>query len=350
MKDAREWDEDYLLNLPNGEYDWLEIKGRRGLDLSCQDVDEKHIRDLLSKAISAFANTGGGKLVVGLTQSVSGWAVDDGGVSLDMRKPTTREWLEDVIPHLVDFPLTSFNVYCVQRSSEQSQIAKGRGVFIIDIGEGNSAPHQATDQKYYARIAGKSRPIPHRLVLDIMGRRKDPRIELAFRIDAEVFAPLDPLGFSIPSSMPFETMPPREKTRKVTLRIAAENTGLVLARFVFCRVELPGQMMGEAKRKYLAEYIHEIDGVGYLPIINENTERDIVRGGGPFGPTEYGPTHYDPILPGLRRVWEQHLRPDLQSQDAEDLKIYWTTQADNSAPLKGEVFIRDIPFNVKEGD
>jgi hypothetical protein len=32
MKDPWDWDEDYLLNLPVGEFDWFEVKGRRGLD------------------------------------------------------------------------------------------------------------------------------------------------------------------------------------------------------------------------------------------------------------------------------------------------------------------------------
>jgi len=40
------------------------------------------------------------------------WMVDDGGISKSVKgKISTREWLEDVIPNLVEFPLIEFNVY-----------------------------------------------------------------------------------------------------------------------------------------------------------------------------------------------------------------------------------------------
>jgi predicted HTH transcriptional regulator len=177
MREPREWDEEYLLNLPVGEFDWLEVKGRRGVDLTLSNVNEQDIRQNLSKAISAFANSGGGTLVLGLSNPKRYWQVDGGGVDLTVKKPSTREWLEDIIPTLVDLPLNSFNVYVVDNTtSKNSQIITGRGVFIIEIPDSEHAPHQAIDHRYYARIGGKSRPIGHRLVTDIFGRRQYPKI------------------------------------------------------------------------------------------------------------------------------------------------------------------------------
>ncbi len=46
MREPREWDEEYLLNLPVGEFDWLEVKGRRGLDLTLGNVKEPDVRHL----------------------------------------------------------------------------------------------------------------------------------------------------------------------------------------------------------------------------------------------------------------------------------------------------------------
>ncbi len=66
MKDPRDWNEEYLFALPIGEFDWLEVKGRRSLDTTCAGVNENDVRQTLSKAVSALANTGGGVLVFGL--------------------------------------------------------------------------------------------------------------------------------------------------------------------------------------------------------------------------------------------------------------------------------------------
>ncbi|WP_076798246.1 RNA-binding domain-containing protein [Chloroflexus islandicus] len=147
MRDLREWDEEYLLNLPIGEFDWLEVKSRRALDLTLPNVHESDLRENLSKAISAFANSGGGVIVFGLSNPRNNWQVDDGGIDIAMKRPSTRERLEDIIPTLVDLPLSSFNVYVVQSKSNTSQIAAGRGVFIVEISDSSQAPHQATDNK-----------------------------------------------------------------------------------------------------------------------------------------------------------------------------------------------------------
>jgi len=103
MREPKDWDEEYLLNLPIGEFDWLEAKGRRGLDLTLSSVDENDVKSTMSKAISAFANSGGGTLVFGLANPNKQWQVDDGGIDLAIKKPNTREWLEDIIPTLVDY-------------------------------------------------------------------------------------------------------------------------------------------------------------------------------------------------------------------------------------------------------
>lgn len=127
MKDPRKWDENYLINLPIGEFDWLEVKGRRGLDLTISKVNETNVRENLSKAISAFANSGGGIIIFGLCNPHINWQVDDGGINLKVKTPSTREWLEDIIPTLVDLPLNCFNVYVIQKSGSNSQIAEGQG-------------------------------------------------------------------------------------------------------------------------------------------------------------------------------------------------------------------------------
>ncbi len=150
------------------------MKGRRGPNFTLPTVNEQDVKENPSRAVSAFANSGGGVIVLGLANPRQSWQVDDGSIELAVKRPNTWEWLEDVIPTLVDSSLSSFNVYVVQNTNAQSQTAPGRGVFIIEVPDGNQAPQQALDSKYYARVGGKSRPIGHRPVADIFGRRQHP--------------------------------------------------------------------------------------------------------------------------------------------------------------------------------
>jgi hypothetical protein len=177
-KPTSEWKLADVLEQPRGEFDWLEVKGRMGLDLSVERVKESDVRKQLTVAISALANTGGGLLIFGMHDPREAWQVDDGGVALYMKRPSTREWLEGIIPNIVDPPLRQFDVYAIT----DSQLADDRGIIIVEIGDSDLAPHQAEDNRYYGRVVGKSRPLGHRLVTDILSRRRNPEIALALAV------------------------------------------------------------------------------------------------------------------------------------------------------------------------
>lgn len=104
---AAEWDEQYILSLPVGEDDRLERKGVRLLDLTIAGVKEDSVRDELAKQVSAFANTGGGNLIYGLTDA---GAIDSGGASRTIKgRATTKAWIEDLIPMLTDYEIVGVN-------------------------------------------------------------------------------------------------------------------------------------------------------------------------------------------------------------------------------------------------
>lgn len=329
MKEPREWDEEYLLNLAPGEFDWLEVKGRGALDISLAQINESVVRETLSKAISAFANSGGGTLVLGM-KFVDGKAlIDDGGINLTMKKPTTREWLEDVIPNVVDPPLTSFNVYVIEPKTPESTLLPGRGIFIIHVSDSLQAPHQANDNRYYARVGGKSRPIGHRLVADIFGRRQNPQIDMEFTIETR----------EVDISGPTE----RGRFRVVTeLVMIARNNGRVFANYVNCYVYVPAFLIPENEKT--DDDIFEIEGVDYYQVYNENTIRDPTKSG-LFGPTEYGPSRYDPILPGRAYSWTQELIRNFSTQRlsiSDQAKIIWEVYSDNAPKREGSILVNDV--------
>jgi|GEM_PF-625655 len=349
MREAREWDEAYLYSLPVGEFDWLEVKGRRGIDLTLLATNEQNLRDLLSKAISALANTGGGQLILGLSNPRGGgWQVDDGGIDLVMKKPSSKEWLEDVIPSLVDYPLTKFNVYQIEASDSTSPILPGRGIFIIDIPDSDQAPHQANDNRYYARVGGKSRPIGQRLVADIFGRRRDPQIELElFLVESSTY-----YDHSVMMTNSLEEWQAKARRHRVELKMWARNVGRVYAQYVTCRVSIPLSLVPNSEIELQLKRSTEIDGVLYEIWLDHNTKRDLIerkaeRWQKPW--LEEGPSRFHPILPGLTHLWSWKLRDDLVPADLEtDARLIWQVFADNAPPRSGEIALRDIQFVSKE--
>lgn len=320
MKPPSQWTEEDLRALPLGEFDWLEAKGRKALDLTVTGVNEKHVRENLSKAVSAFANSGGGVLVLGVQDPKDGWKVDDGGVSLSIRGRTTREWLEDVVPQLVQHPLQRLNVYAIVANGEGSEIGPDRGVFLIEVPDSQIAPHQATDLRYYARVGGKSHPIGHRFVSDIFNRPRHPSIDVSVaRECSEWVQEKDRWG-----------NPTGKSTRSSKLRIRATNTGRALAQFVHVFVCFPAKWLPDDEDSTL-------DGV--VEYRFRNTRQDVM--GGSFSgnmtyrPT-YGPSWFDPMLPGISQSWTINMHDDVEHQ-LPDGKVEWTAYADSAPATNGSV-------------
>jgi hypothetical protein len=342
MKNPSEWDEQYVLSLPVGEFDWLEIKSRRALDLTLQK--EETVKNILSKALSAFANSGGGRIVYGVGNPKPGdpLAVDDGGVNLVTKQPTTREWLEDVIPHLVDPPLTAFNVFAVTGTSAQSQIDTGRAVFIVDVGDSHRAPHQATDHIYYVRVAGKSRPASHQMVADIFGRRQYPLID----VEVMMVLPVEPSSEESAESQGIVPELGVGYSHEFKLIVTATNNGRVYAQYVNCILRIPRfftptvhfqdipNVTTEGGDECVVWYVENTRGQLFL--LDRFLHNKI---------PEAGQHDYVPILPGRSLRWVLTLRLDAPLSHPitwADYEISWQVYADNAPVRSGGVFLTRI--------
>lgn len=157
------WTEEQVTELPPGEHDYFERKSGKLFDAS----DRNSLLDTLAKAASAFANSGGGHLLLGVTD-----AGDFNGVPrIWSGRTTTRDWLEQKVPQLLDYRLNDFRVHVVACSAS-SGIPPERDVLVIDFGDSALAPHQSTrDHTYYYRSAGRSLPAPH-FYLELLRQRQ----------------------------------------------------------------------------------------------------------------------------------------------------------------------------------
>jgi hypothetical protein len=158
------WSEADVLALPEGEHDYFDRKS--GALLVSQDF-----RKDTAKALCAFANSGGGHLVIGVE--------DDSrlsGVDPTRGRTPTREWLEQVIPNLLVFPLQDFRVHQVEPATT-SIIPTGRVVLVVDVGDSGLAPHQTEGARvYYYREGGHSVPAPHFYLETLRNRLTRPQL------------------------------------------------------------------------------------------------------------------------------------------------------------------------------
>lgn len=273
----------------------------------------------LSRALSAFANTGGGTLILGLCDPEAEWEVDEGGIPREI-KGGTREWLEDVIPTLTDLPLDDFNVYKILPEGNESQIDEDKAVYVIDIGDSTSAPHQANDNRYYARVGGKSRPIGHRLVLDIANRRQHPTFDVQFEIRWE--------------ERENHIVPTREPEIKPFLRVFARNEGRVMAEYLNCFILMPEEISAAPDEH---RQLEEVEGVRYVSEYFTNRRSNAAPMKSPSA------FWFEPILPGRHTVHSVEVDTSLLNSDKTYAPIRWRIYADNARQQQGQVSFSEVP-------
>jgi hypothetical protein len=189
------WTEDDLDVLPAEEPDIFERKSGQLFDFA----DQGKFRDAVGKALSAFANSGGGSLILGVKDD----GTPDGLPSL-VGHTAIRDWVEQTIPHLLDYPLADFRVHTVIKRpvlsrrrvwqrlfsrSTPSRIPNGCEVIVIDVGDSAAAPHQSKrDKVYYRRDGGRSVPAPHFYLELLRQRLTNPVLEFTLTKIDPVFA------------------------------------------------------------------------------------------------------------------------------------------------------------------
>ena len=166
------WDELYITTLPINEDDRFDRKASAALVNAATGQNAAKVRQELSADISAFANSGGGYIIFGISND----GTIDGGVSKSL-KGSTHEWLDSIVSGLVEYRLPKYRIKVIEPQRPDSQITPGNAVYVVQIPDSEAAPHQAKDGRYYARMNGHNEIAPHWLVEDIRGRRRNPLLE-----------------------------------------------------------------------------------------------------------------------------------------------------------------------------
>lgn len=167
--DWRTIDTDQLIaTMPDNEDNRWEYKA-----LGLMDDDNK-FKTKLGKQVSAFANSLGGHIILGLSDDRKNWQ------PIPDKKGDTRmkDWLAKVVCYSVESPLQTFQVHPVPITGG------GGSIYVIEVGDSPAAPHQAKDKIYYYRIDGHSDPAPH-VHLQLL---RDRYTKSMLRVDSVDFA------------------------------------------------------------------------------------------------------------------------------------------------------------------
>lgn len=153
------WTETDLLSIPDEENDTYEYKS------SQTDQKPDTFKKKIYKAASAFWNTGGGILIVGVDDN----GQIDGGIPTHIGTQRLRDWADQIISQVN--PAGDYTIKVIERESETSKIQENHVVLVIGFDESYTLPHMAPDNRYYVRAGAHSVPAGHYLVEAMRARR-----------------------------------------------------------------------------------------------------------------------------------------------------------------------------------
>lgn len=279
----------------------------------------------VGKDVSAMANSAGGTIIYGVAeyQVPSKKHLPEKIDPVD-RTEFSREWLEQVInnirPRIDGLVITPIPV-------EPNPTVDT--VYVVEIPQSTTA-HQASDQRYYKRYNFQSIPMEDHEIRDVMARQKHPKIDLSFQIEVSTQNYTSGgIGGEVTTSTEYN------------LKITARNVGQVYARYVNVFIQVP-YAISYQDRINSKEPIEEGDEL-YYQYYKDNTRRDVVDVEvGVYPIKKYGPSWFDPVLPGLSRAWSIRITDGFPGKKTEGLSVKWFVYADNAPPNAGRVAVKDI--------
>lgn len=134
----------------------------------------------LAKSLSAFANTYGGWLFIGVQEQSKDNAVADEfpGIPEEDVDRILQSLRHSAADHLNPTPF--FNTTVLRGPCAENGLAKGRAIIAIEVPQSHTAPHVHKDGRIYRRVADGSEPKPEtdRFLLDQLWRRAEPLREM----------------------------------------------------------------------------------------------------------------------------------------------------------------------------
>jgi hypothetical protein len=310
--------------IKNGVEESQQLEYKAAQALSNRDV----LKDI-AKDVSAMANASGGVIIYGIKEHSSADKKHlPESITPIQRADFSKERLEQIINSNISPRIEGITIHPVPLEKE-NEVA-----YVVEIPQSQTAHQSLKDCIYYRRYNFEILAMQDYEIRDVMNRLKYPKIEMDFEIVKHRYSVTKRPEHRILGNEP------ADKTT-LTLKIRPHNIGSQYAQFINYYIEIPINAVD--------------DDIGY-PKINEftlqcsgdNTYRDIVDVQHiPFGSpnVKYGPSRFDPLLPGLiGRAKDISLKKDIMLP-AHELK--WSVYADNAPVNSGSIKMSDIKYTFK---
>ncbi len=139
---------------------FISRKIEESVNLDYKDIRAFHDFDELSKDVSAFANSEGGLLILGINEE----RIRKGSKNLRIlpkevtwgEETFSKEQLEDNLTAKIHPCINGLRIIPVREGNSSKRV-----IFLIDIPKSDNPPHMASDNKYYKRLNFKKQPMEH---------------------------------------------------------------------------------------------------------------------------------------------------------------------------------------------
>ena len=286
-------------------------------------------KEELAKDVSAMANANGGIVIYGIREKEgsSGHSVPSEILPIpykDMSKDKLSQLLSSNIrPIIEDVEITVV------------PFDDNGGCFIVEIPQSSTAHQNKLTHLYYIRRNAIVEVMEDYQIRDVMNRSKHPLIELEFELHKTITEITEKPRRNILNEPLSEDKHYTET--KCELKYRLVNKGKMYAHYINYFIYFPLELLHDNEKDYV-----DIDSTNNLFIVfGNNTVRDLTAVKGLSH--EYGPSRYDPILPGLKG---RQKSVELNWEGVDDIfmlpPFVYCVMADNAPERKRVVEWKDI--------
>ncbi len=148
-------------------------KIEENLNLEYKDIKAYDNFDELSKDVSAFANSEGGLLILGVGQEKKRPKIFPTEITWG-DEFLSKERLENNLTGKIHPRIEGLKIVPIRKNNSV--------IFLLDIPQSENPPHMAFDKRYYRRLNFGNSPMEHYEVSDFFGRRRKPCLSLIVQL------------------------------------------------------------------------------------------------------------------------------------------------------------------------
>lgn len=292
------------------------LEYKRSFRFDKENKENQKWRMELAKDVSAMANAIGGTIIYGIDENEisKDHKVASGLVPIsyaEMSKERLSQLLSSNIQPIID----NIEIKIIPNDTNS-------GFFIVQIPQSNTAHQNRIDHRYYKRRNATVESMEDYEIRDVMNRTKHPVIGLEFELHKTILnvtdKPLKILSYGKDEEI-------HSTEIKYELKYRLVNNGRVYAKYINYFINIPLELITDEEKS--------IRNIGpdddFYQVYGDNTTRDLLSVKGLNH--EYGPSRYDPLLPGVKAGWH---KVELNCCDYDDINslptIECSVQADNA--------------------